>query len=197
MTRSCTLLFVLALSACPSPLRAAEPMTLASPDGRLRLTFRLDDRGRPEFDVAYRDTSVATGSLGLRFAGSGPLREGLKVAATRRGSRDETYAIPVGKASSAGDRHNELVVTLEEAAPPRRRLDVAFRAFDDGVAFRYLIPAPGRDAGFVLTDELTRLSFPGDPTAYALPLKGYTTPYENYCKVSVTSGLRPQPPGRL
>src|SRR4051812_5072370 len=105
MTTPLKLLIVLTVSSCPLSLVAAEiasgPLTLGSPDGRLRVTFRLGERGRPDFDVAYRDESVATGTLGLEFAGSGPLREDLKVVGVRRQGHDETYAIPVGKASSA------------------------------------------------------------------------------------------------
>ena len=196
MTTHLRLLFVLTLACLPRPLDAAEdasgPLALESPDGRLRVTFRLGERGRPAFDVAYRDIPVAAGSLGLEFAGSGPLGEGLKVVGTRRRSRDETYTIPVGKASSARDHHNELIVSLEEEAPPRRRLDLAFRAFDDGVAFRYLIPHQEPLAEFILTDERTRLTFPGDPTARALPLKGYTTPYEAYYETRPVSAIGPQ-----
>src|SRR4051794_2799452 len=96
MTKQFRWLFVLPLACCPRPLVAADdasgPLTLESPDGRLRMTFRLRERGRPAFDVAYRDIPVAAGSLGLEFAGSGPLTEGLKVIGTRRRSRDETYA---------------------------------------------------------------------------------------------------------
>src|SRR5436305_210897 len=103
MTTPLRLLFVLTLACPPRPLVAAEeasgPLSLESPDGRLRVTFRLGERGSPAFDVAYGDIPVTAGTLGLEFAGSGPLREGLKVVGTRRSSRDQTYKIPVGKAS--------------------------------------------------------------------------------------------------
>ena len=188
-------LVALSASVGSLPLGAAEaapePLSVKSPDGRLQLTFKLDDRGRPGFEAAYRDAPVASGTLGLALAGSGPLRDGLKVVGVRRDSRDQTYPIPVGKASSARDRHNELTVSLEEAAPPHRKLDVAFRAFDDGVAFRYALPAGGPVGEFVLTDELTRLAFPGDPTARALPLKSYTTSYENYYESRKPSDMKP------
>ena len=155
------------------------------------MTFRLDERGRPALRCGVpRACRSPPATLGLEFAGSGPLREGLKVVGTRRRSRDETYAIPVGKASSARDHHHELIVSLEEAAPPRRQLDLAFRAFDDGVAFRYLIPSQEPLAEFVLTDELTRLRFPGDPTARALPLDGYTTSYESVLRDACRLGDR-------
>jgi alpha-glucosidase len=189
-------LFVCALILCPLPLLAADeapaPLAVESPDGGLRATFRLNAEGRPAFDVTYRGTAVAGGTLGLEFAGSRPLGAGLRVAGVRRASRDETYAIAVGKASSARDHHNELFVSLEETSPPGRRLDVAFRAFDDGVAFRYRIPEQKSVGEFVLIDEQTRLTFPGAPKARALPLNSYTTSYENYYQTLPVTEIGPK-----
>ncbi len=194
MTQPLGPLLALILASCPLPLGAAEPeagpIAVDSPDGRLRLTFRPGEGGKPGFEVAFRGQVVASGTLGLDFAGSGPIEAGWKVGGTERRTVDETYAIPVGKASSARDRHNELAVTLEDQAG-RRRLDVAFRAFDDGVAFRYLAPGGGADAPFVLLDERTRLRFPGDPSARLLPMKNYTTSYENYYQTSPVSAIGP------
>ena len=178
------LLCVLSLALGPLTLAeandAAQTLSLTSPDGRLVATFGLGERGRPAFEIAFRDIPIVTGSLGLEFSGSGPLRENMKVVGVRRVSHDETYAIVIGKASAARDHHNELVVSLEETRPPHRKLDLALRAFDDGIALRYLIPEQGPLRDFLMTDEHTRFSFPGDPQAKILPLKNYTTPYEGY-----------------
>ncbi len=171
---------------------AAEPLALESPDGRVRVSFQLDDRGRPGFVASLGEKKIAGGALGLDLAGSGPLRDRLKIVGTTHAHRDETYAIPVGKASSARDRHNELVVSLEEEAEPHRKLDVAFRAFDDGVAFRYAIPEQGPLREFILLDELTRLSFEGGPLAHALPMKNYTTSYENYYQTLRVARMDPK-----
>ena len=192
MTRPLTALCALVLCSGPSWLDAAEPITLDSPDGRLRATFRLDAGDRPGFEVAYRGKPVASGTLGLEFAGSGPLFENLTVVGSVRREVDDTYKIAVGKASSARDHHHELVVSLEEPAPPRRRVDLAFRAFDDGVAFRYQIPGQaGPLADFVLIDERTRLTFPGETSARVLPMKNYTTSYENYYQTTPVSAIGP------
>jgi alpha-glucosidase len=189
------LILAASMAALPSATLAAdapsERLFVESPDGRLRATFRLGERGRPEIDVAFRGKTVANGTLGLEFAGSGLLGENLKILDHRQKSHDATYAIPVGKASSARDHHNELVVSLEETAPPHRRLLIDVRAFDDGVAFRYRIPAQDAIADFVLTREHTRLAFPGDPVARALPLKNYTTSYENYYESLKVSAIGP------
>jgi alpha-glucosidase len=182
----------LSLAALARNGDAAEPFILVSPDKRLQTSVRVDDRGRPSFDVSFRGAAVVRGSLGLEFAGSGALAEKLTVLGVRRSSRDETYSIPVGKASSARDHHHELVVSLEETAPTKRRIDVAFRAFDDGVAFRYMIPAQESLAAFTLTDERTHFSFPGQPTARALPLANFTTPYEWYYQARPVAKLDPK-----
>ena len=194
-SRLATLLVCLVLLLSAGPLRAAgdaaEPLTLKSPDGRLRVILQLDSRGRPAFEVAYHDRAVAAGTLGLKFAKSGSLQENLQVIGTRRESRRETYQIPVGKASSAIDHHNELIISLEESQSSSRKMDVAFRAFDDGIAFRYLIPEQEAIHRFTLTDELTRVSFPDDPTARMLPLSNYTTPYEAYYETRPVSAIEP------
>lgn len=177
------------------PIAAAHPATsswqAASPSGDLRASFRLDPQGRPVCDVSFRQTPVATATLGLVFAGSEPLQENFKVIASRQASVDETYAIPVGKASSARDHHQELVVTLAEDKPRGRRLDIVIRAFDDGVAFRYVVKELDDSSQFALTEELTRFHFDGDPMAHVLPLNGYTTSYEALYESHPASQLRP------
>ncbi len=167
---------------------AQEPLAVVSPNGRLRATVKLVD-GNPAFDVRYADVHIVAGLLGLQLAGANPLRENLKIAGIRRASRDETYAIPVGKASSARDHHHELIVSLAETQSPRRKLDLAFRAFDDGVAFRYLLPKQVSLGEFALTEEDARLSFPGNPQATALPLASHTTSYEAYYETKAVSDL--------
>ena len=103
------MLSVLFLSLCSLTLAnakdTAESLALASPDGHLGLRFHIGERGRPEFDVTFRDIQIVVGSLGLEFVGSGELREHLQVTSVRRATQDQTYNIPVGKASTARDHH--------------------------------------------------------------------------------------------
>ena len=196
MTSLFKLLVVVAVPLLQFSLATADdsskPLTVDSPDGRLGLTFHLDSKGRPKFVAARGDEAVALGSLGLKFAGSGVLESKLKVVSIRRAEIDQTYAIPVGKASHARDRHKELIVSLQETTPAGRKLDIAFLVFDDGVAFRYSIPNQEALAEFTLTDELTRLSFPHDPTARILRLDSYTTPYEKYYETRPVSKINPE-----
>ena len=135
-------LAVLAFLNCTLLLAAADdvslPLCLESPNRHLRVMFRLDEQGRAAFEVAHGGAPVASGTLAVEFAGSGLLAKGLRVVRTRRASRNKTYDITVGKALVARDQHQELVVSLEETSSPNRKLDILFRAFDDGMAFQYM-----------------------------------------------------------
>jgi alpha-glucosidase len=155
----------------------------------LQATFRLDDQSRPQCDVSYRETIVATVELGLDFAEAGPLQGNLQIVGARPSVHDETYAIPVGKSSSARDDYHELVVSLEEAGAARRQIDVVARAFDDGVAIRYVVNRTGERTEFTIAEELTRFHFPGNPTAHLLPLAGFATSYEARYETSAVSQL--------
>jgi hypothetical protein len=43
---------------------------------------------------------------------------------------DETYTLVIGKTKEARDYYRELLVRLQESLPPRRRLDLRFRAYN-------------------------------------------------------------------
>lgn len=190
LTRLIVFSVLLPLIVSPIATTLAQPATVTSPDDHLRLTFHLSEQGRPEFNVEYHHVRIVAGALGLEFLGSGLLRDHMQLSSTSQSSRDRTYAIPVGKASTARDHHHELIVSLKENLPPYRKLDVVIRAFNDGVAFRYLIPEQEQIGGFIITDEHTQLSFPGGPKAKLLPLSSFKTSYEWYYDTQAIYELR-------
>jgi alpha-glucosidase len=162
-------LLALALSATAG--RAADHSTHStrSPDGRIVVTFTLAD-GAPGYSVSYAGKAVILPSrLGFEFQGLPPLASGLTIAQTARSSHDETWEQPWGETRRVRNHYNELAVTLEERTKPGRRLEIVFRAFDDGVAFRYRIPAQGGLEEMLITDELTEFVLAGDHTAWWIP----------------------------
>ncbi|MCC6494034.1 MAG: glycoside hydrolase family 97 protein [Pirellulales bacterium] len=188
------LAFIFAVLCAAATCTAEErpPFDLQSPAGQVRAAISLDGEGRPSFTLKYRGQQTVAGRLGLALAEGGELRQGFKVAGIRRRSHDQTYSIAVGKTSRARDQHAELVVSLHEAAGRRRELDVEFRAFDDGLAFRYVIPEQAALGEFVLTEEMTELQFAGDPPTRLLPLNSYTTSYEKHYQTLPVSKITPE-----
>src|SRR6266699_17466 len=67
------------------------------------------------------------------------------------------------------DHHNELRVSVAEVASPGRRFGVVFRAFDDGVAFRYELPEQPGLGEFAISDELSEFALADDARAWWIP----------------------------
>ncbi len=173
------------------PEEKAVPVSgLTSPDGRTRMELRLSAAGAPAFSVVRnRLTLLRDAPLGVALEEGGPLAEGLRVGRTARQSRDRTEALFPGKTSSLRDRFHELAVEFEEAGGFRRRLEIVFRAYNDGIAFRYRFPRQAALTRLTITEERTGLSFPGNPRAYALPLRNFTSSYEGYYIVAPLTEL--------
>ena len=156
-----------AQAARPPALPPAETtLRLASPDGRSVVTVELRD-GVLHYHVARGATQVLLPSrLGFAFRGAEPLQRGLRLVDSARAERDTTFALPWGEVARVRDHHRELRVRVAEAAAPGRTFAVVFRAFDDGVAFRYELPAQPALGDFAMTDELTEFALAEDPKAW-------------------------------
>jgi alpha-glucosidase len=87
--------------------------------------------------------------------------------------------LPHGRAAEARDAYNGLRVELEEPGFLARRLTIEARAFNNAVAFRYLVPDSGAARDFRLAREATEFRLPNDATSYALVLPHYRSMYES------------------
>src|SRR6185436_4051129 len=148
---------------------AAAQVRVASPDGRTQVTVETRD-GRLYYSVVRDGRSLFTPSLlGFEFRGAPPLRDSLRIADSARATFDSTWTQPWGEVARVRDHHNELRVSVAETASPGRRLVVVFRVFNDGIGFRYELPAQPGLGEFAITDELTEFALADDARAWWIP----------------------------
>src|SRR5882672_11205031 len=165
--RRLTLTVTCALAARVSP--AQHQARVTSPDGRNRVTVEISD-GALTYSVDRDGRALLLPSrLGFAFQGAPPLRDSLRVVDTSSSTVDETWTQPWGEVARVRDHHRELRVSVAEVAAPGRRFVMAFRAFDDGIAFRYEFPAQPGLGEFAITDELTEFAFADDARAWWIP----------------------------
>src|SRR6266511_4929241 len=146
-----SLLLVLAVITVP----AAAQTRVTSPDRRNDVQVAARE-GKLYYSVQRDGKPLITPSqLGFEFRGAPPLRDGLRIVDSSRSTFDETWTQPCGEVSRIRDHHNELKVSVAETDPPDRKFSLAVRAFNDGVAFRYEVPAQPNLGDFEITDELT------------------------------------------
>ena len=116
--------------------------------------------------------------LGLTLLNGERLAAAFTITGSDSGGRDEIYTLVAGKTRIARDNHHELRVRLRQSAPPGRSLDLVFRAFDDGAAFRYAIPAQEGVRGVDIADEETEFRFPADMAAWAFQINTFHSSFE-------------------
>src|SRR5256885_7071651 len=145
---------------------AQDRVRVTSPDGRNQVTVEIRD-GALTYSLDRDGRAVLLPSrLGFDFQGAPPLRDGLRLVDSTRSTADETWTQPWGEVARVRDHHNELKVSVAEAAPPGRRFTVVFRVFNDGVGFRYEFPEQPGLGEFAITDELTEFALADNARAW-------------------------------
>ena len=141
-------------------------LVLPSPDGKIEialsaagpLSYALNVDGQPV---------LLESKLGLQFLDGAHLGQDVELLRTDRRSADSTWENRWGKRRLVRDRCNELRLVLREKSEPSRTFEVLFRAFDDGVGFRYVLPDQAGMQNFVLSRELTEFAFADNVACYA------------------------------
>ncbi|MGQ0815081.1 MAG: glycoside hydrolase family 97 protein [Gemmatimonadota bacterium] len=142
---------------------------IASPDGRNAVTVQVRD-GRLYYTLERDGRALMLPSLlGFEFRGAQPLRDSLRITATATRSTDQTWRQPWGEVAQVRDHHNELRVSVQEGAAPARRFDVVFRAFNDGIGFRYEFAQQPGLGDFEIMNELTEFALADDARAWWIP----------------------------
>jgi alpha-glucosidase len=164
MTRL-ALLSLAALACLPAPAQ-----TLRSPNGELAVSLEPAS-GAPAARLAYSiqlrgKPLVVSSRLGLRLKPGPSLDGNVRVVKIAPSTADSTWTPVWGERASIRDHYHQWQVDLE-AGDPARRFQLLVRAYDHGVAFRYVIPTqPGLDECRV-TEELTEFRLPQDGPAFA------------------------------
>ncbi|MBR5726528.1 MAG: glycoside hydrolase family 97 protein [Muribaculaceae bacterium] len=151
-----------------SAVAGAKDVRVTSPDGSLTVTMGIDG-GKAWYQVTRdAETVISRSALGFVLK-DGDFKDNFKMGKVSRSSLDETWSQPWGEDAQVRNHYNEMRVRLQEKSGHKRVLDVVFRAFDDGIAFRYEFPEQATLREFVIMDEVTQFALPTDAQAWSIP----------------------------
>lgn len=144
--------------------------TLSSPGNILTVTVTVNDEGRPGYSVTRGGRLIVSESrLGFLLTDAPKLERNFRGNAVENRSVDETWEQPWGERRYVRNRYNEMRVRLVEKTPLARTLVVVFRAFDDGIGFRYEFPDQPQLRDVNIGDELTEFAIADQGTAWWIP----------------------------
>ncbi len=162
--------FGLALLGLATLAQAAAPQiaSVESPDKVLKVSLVLDG-GTARYRVErLGQTVVADSKLGFELR-DGRLDRDFSLLAQERRSVDDRWEQPWGERRLTRNHFNELTVHLAETTGSKRRLDLVFRVYDDGLGFRYVFPEQPNLREAIIDDELTEFAIAPESTAWWIP----------------------------
>jgi alpha-glucosidase len=164
----------------PLLLAAAAPVAIMSPDQSIAISVASD--GRTYSVTRKGEVIVKDAPLGLDMANEPDFSE-LKLVDTRKQAVNRTIPLTATKASEAKDHYNGAVIRFREDGASGRTMSIEARAYNEGVAFRYVLPGgkPVEIAG-----EKTGFRMTGDPQCQ---VSEYTGAHENSWNRKTVSAL--------
>ncbi|MGB0947797.1 MAG: glycoside hydrolase family 97 protein [Pseudoalteromonas marina] len=151
----------------------AQTATLQSPNGNIKITIS-DELTTPSYSIDFKNKPVINSSaLGFKFKQQAPFSEGFKITHTQQNTQNTQWQQPWGERQTVTDNHNEVAVTFKK--PQGGVFTVKFRAFNNGIGFRYEIPKQPGFENIEITKELTEFAIADSQsaTAWWIPARGW------------------------
>ena len=198
----------------------AQEFALSSPDGKQSVTVNVHgpaaDGTEPAgitYSTAYDgrpvilesamdltiDNHVWEHAMGKFFSQKSGWTDGLILADTTMTSRDTVWHNRYGERSTVRDAYNGLILHFVKDDGSDYRLDIELRAYDEGIAFRYMLPMHPNAIYHRIKADNTEFSFPEGTLAwytawaqgpYTLrPLRGWDDECERPMTVKITDSL--------
>ncbi len=156
-----------------------QQLEFTSPDGKIQISYFLSDcypqrkdagsdPGCLFYQISYKNKPVIEKSaLGLILAGAPTLKSNFEIVDTIEKHVNNSWQPVYGERSPIPDHYREVIVFLRETIYPHRYINIEFRAYNEGVAFRYYLPTQASLQSFTLDDEFTYFQLPENTIAWA------------------------------
>lgn len=157
--------FALFILAAAAALSSCAKLAVTSPDKSLSVDLFQGAEGNVMFRVSDNGECLMDSiSVGLSTA-SQEWKTGLRVTSASAKAIKDDYVMVLGKRSHCINEANEATFTLKNAAGAK--LNVVFRAYNDGVAFRYELPEAAE--GEAVTGDNTVYNIPDGTNRWIAP----------------------------
>jgi alpha-glucosidase len=178
---------------------SSDLLSVSSPNGQIQFYIyltRQPDPSLPSNRLAYQVTFkgkklMDESFMGLDIQDQPILGVNVGLVTSRTASVDQTYTVPAGKTTHIRDHYNSLVAEYLQNGSLGRRITVEVRAYDDGIAFRYVVPWSNPLVDMPISDEVTEFQFAQDSETYPLILQDFNTNYEDQYNRITLSGIHP------
>lgn len=148
---------------------SVEAQNVYSPSKTISLSFKLSSDGKPTYSVSYKSKPIVKEStLGIAIKESKSLETNFRIDSIGQKSFNETWQPVLGEQSNIKNSYNEMTVALSQPSTDRR-INIIFRVFDEGIAFRYEFPKQKNLNYFIISDEKSQFNLAGNHKTFWIP----------------------------
>ena len=141
-----------------------------SPSSNISIEFILSNDGSPNYIVKHKGSiAIDSSKMGFDFKDQPSLQSGLKIIGIETNTVNEDWEMQWGEQRIVNNNYNEMLVKLEEEQAPNRNLNIYFRAYNDGIGFRYEFPNQEGVDSLIIMDENTQFNLTGDHMCWWIP----------------------------
>jgi len=143
---------------------------ITSPDKNVQVSFALSENGKPQYQVIYKKEQVIkTSSLGFELENEPSLTSNFEIVATEISNFNEVWEMPWGEQKEVENNYNVLKIKLQETSVLKRKLNIVFKVYDDGIGFRYEFPEQENLSEVLISEECTQFNLVGDHKVWWTP----------------------------
>jgi hypothetical protein len=142
---------------------------LVSPSQKVSLTFSLSKEGKPTYSINYKNQSIIKEStLAILLKGLPALDANFRIDSIGQHKVNETWQPVLGEQLNIKNSYNQMTVALSQLSTDRK-INIIFRVFDEGVAFRYEFPKQKNLNYFIISDEISQFNLTGNHKTFWIP----------------------------
>ena len=150
-------------------LNTSYSQNIQSPSKKIAVDFKLTSSGQASYSVKYKgNTVISESTLGIKLKDKPALDANFEIENTKTSTFNESWKPVLGEQSSIVNHYNELTISLNQKET-QIKMNIIFRVFDEGVAFRYDFPKQKDLNYFIISDEVSQFNLTENNKVFWLP----------------------------
>jgi hypothetical protein len=143
--------------------------SIQSPSNKITVNFKLLANGQPSYSVNYNGKPVILEStLGIKLKEKPALDVNFEIESSKTATFNESWKPVLGQKASILNQYNELTVSLKQKET-NVKMNIIFKVYDEGVAFRYDFPKQENLNYFIISDEESQFNLSENNKTFWIP----------------------------
>ena len=141
-----------------------------SPNKNVKVQFLLSATKQPSYTVRFKnETVIDTSKMSFDLQDALSLKGNFEILKTTTNAFNETWKMVWGEDEEVVNQYNSLKIELQETSTLKRKINIIFKVYDDGIGFRYEFPKQENLSEVVITDENTEFNLTGNHKTWWIP----------------------------